>query len=139
MAWWIWIVLGLSLAALEMFLGAELWLVLAGAAALIVGLLAALGIEGQGTQGLVFAVLLASVFLIRRRLRLRPKAAEVASESLVGELGTAISAIAPGSPGSARFRGTRWPAHAAGSRSIGPGASVRVVRMEGITLFVDAE
>ena len=137
MAWWIWIVFGLLLGALEMFVGGALWLLLAGAAAVIVGLLAGIGVSGLPAQGILFAMLLASAFLIRRRLRPSPE--RVAGEPMTGEAGTALSRIGPGAPGAVRMRGTRWPARTAGSGSIRKGAGVRVVRMDGITLFVEPE
>ena len=105
MAWWIWIAAGVVLAGLEMLAGGELWLLFAGVAAIVVGLLAGVGVTGLGAQLLVFSVLAVSAFFLRRRL-LKPTGAEpVGSESLVGELGTATSPILPGKTGDAEFRG----------------------------------
>ena len=139
MAWWIWIAAGVVLAGLEMLAGGELWLLFAGVAAIVVGLLAGVGVTGLGAQLLVFSVLAISAFFLRRRL-LKPTDAEpVGSESLVGELGTATSPILPGKTGDAEFRGSRWPARTASGSPIESGGAVRVVRMEGITLFVEPE
>ena len=139
MAWWIWIAAGVVLAGLEMLAGGELWLLFAGLAAIIVGLLAGVGVTGLGAQFLVFSALAVSAFFLRRRL-LKPTDAEpVGSESLVGELGTVTSAILPGKTGDAEFRGARWPARTASGNPIESGSTVRVSRMEGITLFVEPE
>ena len=139
MAWWIWIAAGVVLAGLEMLAGGELWLLFAGLAAIIVGLLAGVGVTGLGAQLLVFSALAVSAFFLRRRL-LKPTDAEpVGSESLVGELGTVTSAILPGKTGDAEFRGARWPARTASGNPIESGSTVRVSRMEGITLFVEPE
>lgn len=139
MAWWIWVTGGVVLAALELVAGGELWLLFAGIAAIAVGLLAGVGIDGLGAQFLTFSLFAVSAFFVRRRLTAAVDTGKVGSDSLVGEIGTASSAIQPGKPGNAEFRGSPWPARTASGRSIESGTSVRVVRMEGITLFVDPE
>ena len=122
-----------------MLAGGELWLLFAGLAAIIVGLLAGVGMTGLEAQFLVFSALSVSAFFLRRRL-LKPTDAEPAgSESLVGELGLATSTILPATPGNAEFRGSSWPARSATGHAIEAGTVVRVVRMEGITLFVEPE
>ena len=67
-AWSIWVVAGVVLAALELLAGGELWLLFAGVAAVVVGLLAGLGMTGLAPQFLVFSILAASAFFVRRRL-----------------------------------------------------------------------
>ncbi len=137
MAWWIWIGAGALLAALELLVGGELWLLLIGLAAVIVGLGAGVGLTALAPQLALFALLAVSVFFVRRRLDVGAAAPSVGSESLVGEIGTAATEILPGKPGQAEFRGSRWPARAATEQAIGAGAPVRVTRMQGITLFVE--
>lgn len=139
MAWWIWVTVGVVLAALELLAGGELWLLFAGIAAIAVGLLAGVGMTGLAAQFLVFSILAVSAFFVRRRLTAPVDTGKVGSESLVGEIGTATSPIQPRKPGNAEFRGSPWPARTASGQSIEPGTSVRVVRMKGITLFVDPE
>ncbi len=139
MAWWIWIGAGALLAALELIVGGELWLLLIGLAAVVVGLGAGVGLTALAPQLALFALLAVSVFFLRRRLDTGPAAApSVGSESLVGETGTAATEILPNKPGQAEFRGSRWPARAAAGQAIEAGARVRVTRMKGITLFVEA-
>ena len=139
MVWWIWIVAGVVLAALELLAGGELWLLFAGIAAVVVGLLAGVGLTGLAPQFLVFSVLAGSAFFVRRRLLAPADKSPVGSDSLVGEVGTAASEILPNKPGHAEFRGSRWIARAASGQPIKAGSSVRVARMEGITLFVEPE
>ena len=139
MVWWIWIVAGVVLAALELLAGGELWLLFAGIAAVVVGLLAGVGLTGLAPQFLVFSVLAGSAFFVRRRLLAPADKSPVGSDSLVGEVGTAASEILPNKPGHAEFRGSRWIARAASGQPIEAGSSVRVARMEGITLFVEPE
>ena len=90
-------------------------------------------------QFLVFSVLAVSAFFLRRRLTRPVDTGKVGSESLIGEIGPATSTILPATPGNAEFRGSSWPARSATGHRIEAGAVVRVVRMEGITLFVEPE
>ncbi len=139
MAWWIWVAAGVVLASLELLAGGELWLLFAGTAAIIVGLLAGVGMTGLASQFLVFSILAASAFFVRRRLLAPADKSPVGSDSLVGEVGTAGSEILPNKPGHVEFRGSRWIARTASEQPIEAGSSVRVARMEGITLFVEPE
>ena len=139
MAWWIWIGAGIVLALIELLAGGELWLLFAGVAAIVVGLLAGVGMTDLAAQFLVFSVLAVSAFFVRRRLTRPADNGKVGSESLVGELGPATSTILPATPGNAEFRGSSWPARSATGHAIEAGTVVRVVRMEGITLFVEPE
>ncbi len=139
MVWWIWIGAGIVLALVELLAGGELWLLFAGLAAIIVGLLAGLGMTGLAPQFLVFSILAASAFFVRRRLTVSADKTPVGSDSLVGETGTAASEILPNKPGHAEFRGSRWTARTASGQAIEAGSRVRVARMEGITLFVEPE
>ncbi|MCY4626761.1 MAG: hypothetical protein OXE58_04225, partial [Acidobacteria bacterium] len=91
MAWWIWIGAGIVLALVELLAGGELWLLFAGLAAIIVGLLAGVGMTGLAPQFLVFSSLAASAFFVRRRLTVSADKTPVGSDSLVGETGTAAS------------------------------------------------
>ena len=139
MAWWIWVGVGIVLVLLELLAGGELWLLFAGISAIIVGLLAGVGMTDVAAQFLIFSVLAVSAFFVRRRLARPSDTGNVGSESLVGELGSATSVIGPGKPGNAEFRGSPWPARSATGQPIASGTTVRVVRMEGITLFVEPE
>ena len=139
MAWWIWIGAGIVLALIELLAGGELWLLFAGIAAIVVGLLVGVGMTDLAAQFLVFSVLAVSAFFLRRRLTRPADTGKVGSESLVGEIGPATSTILPATPGNVEFRGSSWPARSATGDPIEAGTVVRVVRMEGITLFVEPE
>ena len=69
MAWWAWMVLGIGLLGVEMFLiDAQFYLVFIGLSAAIVGLLGLVGVELPAwTQWLVFAVLAVVAMLAFRR------------------------------------------------------------------------
>ena len=136
MTWWIWMLAGASLAALELLAGGALWLLLAGVAAALVGLVALAGVESLALQLLVFSLLGCSVYLLKSRLL---PAGRAVRPTLVGELGVAATEIAPGRAGTAEFRGTHWTARSADDRTMAPGAGVRVVWVEGVSLYVEPE
>lgn len=129
---------GAGLVALELLAGGELWLLLAGVAAVLVGLVALAGVESLALQLLVFSLLGCSVYLLKSRL-LPARRTDEAIPTLVGELGVAVTEIAPGRAGKAELRGTQWTARPADDRTMAPGAGVRVVWVEGVSLYVEPE
>ena len=131
-------VAGAGLVALELLAGGELWLLLAGVAAVLVGLVALAGVENPALQLLVFSLLGCSVYLVKSRL-LRARRTDEAVPTLVGELGVAVTEIAPGRAGKAELRGTQWTARSADDRTMAAGAGVRVVWVEGVSLYVEPE
>ena len=138
MTWWLWMLAGAGLVALELLAGGELWLLLAGMAAVLVGLVALAGVESLALQLLVFSLLGCSVYLVKSRL-LPARRTDEAIPTLVGELGVAVTEIAPGRAGKAEFRGTQWTARSADDRTLAAGAGVRVVWVEGVSLYVEPE
>ena len=138
MTWWIWMLAGAGLVALELLAGGELWLLLAGVAAVLVGLVALAGVESLPLQLLVFSLLGCSVYLVKTRF-LSTGRGDAAVPTLVGELGVAVTEIAPGKAGKAELRGTQWTARSADDRTMAAGAGVRVVWVEGVSLYVEPE
>ena len=139
MEWWVWVLVGLVLALAEAMFGGELWLLLVGCAAIAVGAVTGLGVDSVVLQLLGFSVLCAGVFLVKRRLRLAGDPTQVGSEELAGEIGRVISTIGSRESGAAEFRGVPWTARSAQGSPIEVGSSVRVVRVEGVTLWVETE
>ncbi|MBM4337305.1 MAG: NfeD family protein [Deltaproteobacteria bacterium] len=137
MPWWGWIVLGAALLAAESVVDAQFFLVFFGAAALITGALAALGLAGPvWLQWTIFGALcVVGAATFRRRLyaRIRSSAGEV-GQSTVGELAVAREPIAPGGRGQVELRGTVWRAHNTGSTALAPGETARVARVLGVEL-----
>lgn len=138
-AWWIWIILGAVLLAAEVIIVADFYLVFFGLAAVLIGLLALLGLDlPSWAQFLLFAALaIAGLVLYRGSLkrRLMPADREMGPE-LVGERGQARQAIAAGARGRVDLRGATWEAHNEGAAAIGDGAYCIVQRVEGLTLHV---
>ena len=143
MEWWIWVVAGFLLLALELASPGGFYVFFFGCGALAVGLLAALGwAEPLALQGVLFAgvSVAALVFfrpLIVRRLRAGTDGAPV--DSLVGERVLARGEIAGGGFGKAELRGTTWNARNVGEAPLGPDQACRVERVEGLTLWIRAE
>jgi membrane-bound serine protease (ClpP class) len=82
-----------------------------------------------------FAVL--TVFLMRLVLRSRKWKSTTGREELVGSQGVVTSAIEAAAEGMIRVHGELWQALAA--QSIPAGSTVRVVRVDGLRLFVEPE
>jgi membrane protein implicated in regulation of membrane protease activity len=144
MNWWIWAVLGLLLAAGEILTPGGFFVVFFGLAALVVALLAFVGLA----DALWFQILLFSVFsvaslllfrnpLLRWMARHTPKTVDV--DSFIGELAVASSAIPPGGVGQAQLRGSSWNARNASTAAIAAGGRCRVTRVDGLVIWIQPE
>ena len=143
MAWWVWALAGLGLLAVEVLTPGGFFVLFFGLAALVVGLLVAIGVGGPPwVQWLMFSVLsVVSLLMFRRRLIDYFKAGEtgVGVETLIGEAGVLLDDSAPGALGKAELRGTVWTVRNADTRALPRGRRVRVERVEGLTLWVRGE
>lgn len=142
MVWWGWVVIGVLLLAAELFIiEAEFFLVFLGAAAVVTGLLGLVGPAlPEWAQWLVFAGLaVVSMLLFRKRVYrlLRRDVPDMPDDMLREEL---LLPVGLPSGGSCRveLRGSTWTARNVGPDAIPPGAKVRVVGVDGITLRVEA-
>jgi membrane protein implicated in regulation of membrane protease activity len=142
MPWWGWIVVGAALLGAETIVDAQFYLVFFGAAALLTGALAALGLAGPvWLQWTIFGVLsVAGAATFRRRMYglIRRNYGEV-GQGTVGELAVAREPIAPGGRGQVELRGSVWEARNTGPTPIAPGESARVERVEGLVLDLRRE
>ena len=142
MVWWIWVVAGFMLLALELASPGGFYLFFFGCAALAVGLLAALGVaQPLWLQGILFTGLsVAAVIFFRPLLarQLRGGAGE-AVEDLVGERAVACDDIAAHGFGRAELRGTKWNARNIGETAVGSGQACLVEHVDGLTLWIRAE
>jgi hypothetical protein len=139
MTWWIWMVVGLILAALEVVTPGGLVLIFFGAGAVVAGLLSVAGVASLGVQLLVFALVsVVSLLLLRKpiqsRLHLRGPAEPV--DELAGEEAMVSQAIAPGDHGKVELRGATWSAKNVGSRALVAGERCRVMSVHGVLLHV---
>jgi inner membrane protein len=145
MPWWMWMLFGFGLLAVEMFTPGLFYFFFFGVGAILVGLLGGLGLEVSPTwQWLLFSLLsLATLALFRRQLAtlLSGKHLKVRTgdlDSLVGDMVTVLDDLAPNAAGKAEGRGSSWTVVNGGAEPLRKGQRCRVYQMEGLTLWVRA-
>jgi membrane protein implicated in regulation of membrane protease activity len=141
--WWGWIIAGAILLGAELaVVDAQFYLVLVGAAAILVGLLAlgvpALGPAAQWGAFGVLGIVLMLGFRARIYGYLRGHPPEVATGPAGGHL-TLPAALAPGDSCQVEFRGSFWTVRNDGDAAIPAGGHARVTRVHGLTLSVRSE
>ncbi|HSB67958.1 MAG TPA: NfeD family protein [Candidatus Methylomirabilis sp.] len=143
MYWWLWLVLGLFLVGCEILTPGGFYVLFFGIGALVVGAMAGLGWGGPTwAQWLLFSVIsVASLLVFRPRLlRLaRSKERPDPIDTLEGEVATLADDLSPGAVGKAELRGTAWTVINRDERPLARGRRCRVVRVEGLTLWVRGE
>ncbi|HXI13304.1 MAG TPA: NfeD family protein [Thermoanaerobaculia bacterium] len=141
MIWWIWVLAGFVLLALEL-LTAGVHLGLFGAAAIVVGLLVVAGIGGPlWLQLLLFSIFSVLLLVVARPPLMRKlRGSDVSDQvdSLVGQTAVVSAAIEPHGLGRAELRGTGWSARNLGEASLSPGQRCKVEAVEGLTLMIRA-
>jgi membrane protein implicated in regulation of membrane protease activity len=140
MAWWNWCILGFVLLGVELFaIDAQFYLVFAGVAAIVVGLVGLVGIDlPPWAQWLAFAVLsLVAMFTIRRQIY------EKLLSKPAGKFGSDIhqhvvvaQPLEPGKSCRIEYRGSGWTAINVGKESIPAGGEARIESIDGLTLHV---
>jgi inner membrane protein len=145
MLWWMWILFGFALLAVEMFTPGLFYFFFFGVGALLVGALGGIGIEvSLSWQWLLFSIFsVATLLLFRQKLAglLDSKNPNVRTgdlDSLVGEVMTLIDDLAPNATGKAEGRGSSWTVVNGGAEPLPKGQRCRVYQMEGLTLWVRA-
>jgi membrane protein implicated in regulation of membrane protease activity len=143
MTWWIWVLAGLALFGLEALVPGGIIMVFFGVAALLVGVLVAVGMGGPlWFQWLLFSVVsVVSLLTLRGPILRRMNASAEGTEtidSLLGQQALAMEDLAPGAVGKAELRGTSWTAENVGDRTLTRGQHGIVERVEGLKLFVRA-
>ena len=138
MAWWLWLLLGLVLAALELASTGGFYLIFFGVSAMFIGLMGAIGLAGPPwLQWLVFTILSVILLLAFRRPILRMMNVDTGPvDALVGQGATVLDGMAPGSIGRAELRGSTWAARNLHSAELARGQRCRVERVDGLMLFL---
>ena len=142
MSWYLWLIAGILLAALELTGSGGFYLVFFGLAAIIVGLLGLFGgVEAVWLQWLVFTALSVVFLLVFRNplLRRLQSPAAGAVDRLVGDVAVPLEDIPAGAVGRAELRGTTWSARNAHGAHIAKGRRCLVERVDGLTLFIVPE
>lgn len=141
MLWWFWVVLGLTLIALELATPGGFFVIFFGAAALTVGALVLAGaVEAIWVQWLLFPVIaIAALRLFRQPLLGYMRAPDHDVDSLVGEVAVAAADIPPGRHGRAELRGSSWQARNVDTITLAAGQRCRVVAVDGLMLDLRQE
>lgn len=142
MVWWGWLVIGIFLLCAELFIiEADFFLVFLGVAAIITGLLAiAFPALPEWGQWLIFSGLsLVSMLFFRKRVYrgLRRDVPDMANDMLLEHLAVPVGLPVDGTC-RVELRGSTWTARNVGRVPIEPGAKVRILAVDGITLSVEA-
>jgi inner membrane protein len=145
MPWWLWMLLGFALLAVEMVTPGLFYFFFFGVGAIMVGALVGVGVDASvSLQWLLFSVFsVAALLLFRRKLvaLLESKNTNARTgdlDSLVGEVVVLTDNLAPNAVGKAEGRGSSWTVVNGSSESLSKGQRCRVYLMEGLTLWVRA-
>ena len=140
MTWWIWVLIGFALLAIE-FASTTLHVAFFGLGGLFVALLVGLGWHGPlWAQLLVFTTFsLVALLVIRPPLMRKLKLNESKDvDTLVGEKAIAMDDIAVQGFGKAEMRGSSWNAQNVGTGSLTKGQRCTVESVEGLVIRVRA-
>jgi hypothetical protein len=142
MLWWMWVVLGLLLVGLEAVAPGGFFIFFFGVAAIVVGVLAALGWAGPvWLQWFLFTALsILALAILRKPLRalMKQGAGGRPVDSLVGEAGVVTAPIEAGGVGKVELRGSAWSARSAAG-GLASGQRCLVERVDGLTLWLRPE
>jgi inner membrane protein len=140
MSWWIWVLVGVALLALE-FTSTTMHIGLFAVGAFVVSILVGAGVDiPLWAQLIVFTgVSIFSLLFIRpvivRKLRLHETRTV---DSLIGENAVALGDIGPAGLGKAEMRGTIWSARNVGETVLLRGQRCVVAGVEGLVIHVRA-
>ena len=141
MPWWGWLVLGIGLLGVEMFvIDAQFYLVFLGVSAAVVGLLGLGGVELPAWgQWLVFAVLsVAAMLAFRKRIYelVRGRAGHVQQRVTSGDKVVVPMRLEHGQECRVDYRGSSWTARNVAPLAIHAGAEAEIVMVDELTLHL---
>lgn len=143
MPWWAWLVVGIGLLGVEMFvIDAQFYLVFLGASATLVGLLGLAGITTpEWAQWLIFSLLsIVTMVTFRRRLYelVRARSGHVEERLTVGDRVLVPVRLEPGQTCRVDYRGSSWTARNVDQQPIEAGREAAIAQVDGLTLQVRA-
>jgi inner membrane protein len=140
MSWWIWVLVGMALLAIE-FASTTMHVGFFAVGAFVVAILVGAGVQmplwGQivtFTGVSVFALFFIRPMVVRK---LRLNVTKVV-DTLVGEQAVALDQIGPAGLGKAEMRGSTWSARNIGETALMPGQRCVVAGVEGLVIHVRA-
>ena len=143
MTWWGWMILGAVLLGAELFaVDAQFYLVFLGVSAAVVGLASLFGVDmPEWGQWLAFAIV-ALVFFVTFRKALYHKirgGGQGFEDTISGDSITVEDELSPGGDARAKYRGSEWTIRNVGDSAIVAGTRAKVIKVDGLTLHVEAE
>jgi len=147
MLWWHWSILGFSLVAVEILtlggLGNFYFLFFGMAALMVSGLTWSGLVEAAWLQWFLFAILgIISLLVMKKPLQNKRSLNgkdEAAVDSMVGEIAKVLEPLEPQALGKVELRGSTWTARNAGESILEKNAIAKIVRVDGLTLWIQAE
>ena len=147
MLWWYWSILGFALIGIEILtlggLGNFYFLFFGMAALMVSGLTSSGLIEAAWLQWFLFAILgIISLLVMKKSLwnkRSLNGKNEPVVDSMVGEMATVLEPLAPRALGKVELRGSTWTARNAGENIIEKDSIAKIVRVDGLTLWIQSE
>ena len=147
MLWWHWSILGLSLVGVEILtlggLGNFYFLFFGMAALMVSGLTWAGLVEAAWLQWFLFAILgIISLLVMKKPLQNKRSLNgkdEPDVDSMLGETATVLEPLEPQALGKVELRGSTWNARNAGEHILEKNAIAKIVRVDGLTLWIQAE
>jgi membrane protein implicated in regulation of membrane protease activity len=141
MPWWGWLVIGIGLLGVEMFVvDAQFYLVFLGASAAIVGLLGLTGLHlPDWAQWLVFAALsVVTMLAFRRRIYelVRKSSGHVEQPLTVGDRVVVPALLEAGQTCRVDYRGSSWSARNIDTQPIEAGREATIAHIDGLTLHI---
>jgi membrane protein implicated in regulation of membrane protease activity len=144
MLWWHWAILGFSLVGIEILtlggLGNFYFLFFGMAALMVSGLTWAGLVEVAWLQWFLFAILgVISLLVMKKPLqnkRTLHGKDEPDVDTMVGEMATVLEALKPQALGKVELRGSTWTARNAGENIIEKDSIAKIVRVDGLTLWI---
>lgn len=143
MPWWGWLVIGIGLLGVEMFvIDAQFYLVFLGASAAIVGLIGLTGIAlPDWAQWLIFAALgIVTMVGFRRRIYalVKNRSGHVEERVTLGDRVVMPSLLDVGQTCRVDYRGSSWTARNVDVRVIEAGREAVITQVDGLTLHIKA-
>jgi membrane protein implicated in regulation of membrane protease activity len=136
---WVWLILGAALVMLELLTPSGFFLLILGGAAVVVGLLAAVGLLSTWIpQAVAFCIIsLVTWRMLGSQLRQRLWQRPPHQGQLVGAIVRVTETITPGASGSGELWGALWRVRNIGTVELPQGSEALVQGSEGITLLVE--
>jgi membrane protein implicated in regulation of membrane protease activity len=143
-SWWLWVLLGFGLLACELVTPGAFFFMFFGLGAIVVGVVTWSGlVESPPLEWLLFS-LVSLVFLVPLRGRLvrwvgSGDEAAKSVDALVGQTAVLLDDLPPGELGKAELRGSSWNARNGDDKALRKGQRGKVTRVDGLTLWLQAE